>query len=117
MTSPCEPIGSLIGWGNNSFGQLNLPSGLRRVVAIEAGASHTLALTLVPQPQLRIDRNDPNSVVSWPLSLSAFALQSSGSLTPGVWTNLFALPSAAGNSNYFVFPLSSGPRFFRLRRM
>jgi hypothetical protein len=109
--------GSVVGWGVNNFGQLNMPPGLMRVVAIEAGGSHTLVLTVVPRPQLRMDRNDPNVTVSWPLSLSAFALQSSGSLAPGGWTNLFALPSTAGNSNYFTFPLSSGQRFFRLRRM
>jgi alpha-tubulin suppressor-like RCC1 family protein len=109
--------GSVVGWGADSFGQLNMPPGLTRVVAIEAGGSHTLALPVVPRPQLRIDRNAPNVTVSWPLSLSAFALQSSGTLASSGWTNLFAFPSVSGNSNYFTFPLSSGQRYFRLRRM
>ncbi len=37
-------------WGDNSYGQTNVPSGLSNVVAIAAGYSHSLAL--VPSPVL-----------------------------------------------------------------
>jgi alpha-tubulin suppressor-like RCC1 family protein len=36
--------GSLVGWGNNSSGQLNIPATLSNVIAIAAGASHSVAL-------------------------------------------------------------------------
>src|SRR5262245_10893424 len=45
--------GSVIAWGDNSFGQTNLPPGLTNIVALAAGANHSLAL-----------RND-GAVLSW----------------------------------------------------
>jgi hypothetical protein len=36
--------GTVIGWGQNSGGQLNIPGGLADVVAVAAGYSHSLAL-------------------------------------------------------------------------
>ncbi len=36
--------GSVVAWGNNSFGQTNVPAGLDSVVAIAAGDYHSLAL-------------------------------------------------------------------------
>ncbi len=36
--------GIVSAWGNNSFGQTNIPAGLSNVVAIAAGGYHTLAL-------------------------------------------------------------------------
>src|SRR5205823_2671490 len=44
-TSPCGAAGMVFAWGNNSFGQTNVVSGLSNVVAIGAGYSHSLALT------------------------------------------------------------------------
>ena len=108
--------GSVLAWGDNSSGQLTLPPDLMRVAAIGAGASHTLALTVLPQPELGIERNNSDVVVSWPLSMSAFSLQSSDRVTAGVWTNFFVLPAVSGDSNYLTFPRSADQQFFRLRR-
>jgi alpha-tubulin suppressor-like RCC1 family protein len=36
--------GTVIGWGDNSYGQTNIPVGLTSVAAIAAGAAHGLAL-------------------------------------------------------------------------
>jgi hypothetical protein len=36
--------GTVIGWGDNSAGQTNVPAGLSNVVAIAAGSFHNLAL-------------------------------------------------------------------------
>lgn len=44
MTWAAETPGVLVGWGNNSLGQISIPSGLGKVVAISAGASHSLAV-------------------------------------------------------------------------
>ena len=51
---PLEP-GSVLAWGRNSNGSTDVPGGLKGVVALTAGSSHTLAL-----------RND-GTVVSWGL--------------------------------------------------
>ena len=37
--------GRVIAWGNNTYGQANVPSDLTNVVAIAAGTNHSLALT------------------------------------------------------------------------
>jgi hypothetical protein len=37
--------GRVVGWGSNTDGQTNIPSGLSNVVAIAAGENHSLALT------------------------------------------------------------------------
>ena len=36
--------GTVVGWGDNSYGQTNIPAGLTNVVAIAAGDYHSLAL-------------------------------------------------------------------------
>ena len=36
--------GTVVGWGNNYWGQTTIPGGLSNVVAIAAGGSHSLAL-------------------------------------------------------------------------
>jgi hypothetical protein len=109
--------GSMVGWGDNTSGQLTLPQGLARAVAIGAGQAHTLALTVLPQPILGISRSNASIVLSWPLSMSAFAVQSSDRLTSGVWTNLFQLPVVSGGTNSVTSPVSTDQRFFRLHRM
>jgi alpha-tubulin suppressor-like RCC1 family protein len=36
--------GNVLAWGNNTYGQTNIPSGLTNIVAIDAGGYHNLAL-------------------------------------------------------------------------
>ncbi len=40
--------GTVVAWGDNRFGQTNVPPGLSNVVAIAAGYYHSLAIT--PRP-------------------------------------------------------------------
>ena len=40
-----NPAGTVVAWGNNTYGQTNVPPGLSWVTAIAAGESHTVALT------------------------------------------------------------------------
>src|SRR5262249_41224462 len=37
--------GTVVAWGDNTFGQTNVPPGLRSLAAIAAGRTHSLALT------------------------------------------------------------------------
>jgi hypothetical protein len=50
ISSPAwaTPAGKLVGWGNNDFGQTNVPAG-DDFVAIAAGRDHGLAIQ-VPEP-------------------------------------------------------------------
>src|SRR5207247_3998213 len=44
LTSVHAESGSVAAWGDNSLDQTNLPARLTNIVAIAAGANHTLAL-------------------------------------------------------------------------
>lgn len=44
--------GQVFAWGDNSYGQTNVPSGLSNVVAIAAGAYHSVALGNLPPQAL-----------------------------------------------------------------
>src|SRR5437899_1318295 len=47
LAAPVENLPAataVIAWGNNQYGQTNLPSGLTNIVALAGGDSHTLAL-------------------------------------------------------------------------
>src|SRR5208282_1541749 len=37
--------GTVVGWGDNSYGQINIPPGLSNVVAVAAGSDRSLFLT------------------------------------------------------------------------
>ena len=42
--SQAQASGTVVGWGNNDFGQLDIPASLSGVMAISAGTLHSLAL-------------------------------------------------------------------------
>ena len=41
---PVRADGSVVGWGDNSFGQIGIPPGVTSIVAIAAGQHHSVAL-------------------------------------------------------------------------
>ena len=43
-SAPAPSTGLVVAWGDNTYGQCNVPSGLSNVVAVSAGARHSLAL-------------------------------------------------------------------------
>ena len=111
--------GTVLGWGGNSFGQTDVPSGLSNVVSIAAGSSHTLALLrqpTVPTPRLVLSR-----------ALSGLELQAQGapgisclmlhaSRLPGPW--LPTEPVTFTNSVQWIRPpyASQPAQFYRLLR-
>ena len=67
-------------------------------------------------PQLQVERQATDVVVSWPVSGSNCLLQTSIHLSPATWTNWPAAPSVAGNRLQNVVNDDQNTRFFRLKR-
>src|SRR5260221_3659681 len=49
--------GTVAGWGNNVYGQVNIPADLSGVTAIAAGVYHSLALKLPNRPPVARCKN------------------------------------------------------------
>jgi hypothetical protein len=74
--------GSVAVWGDNSFGQTNLPPGLSNVIAIAAGGNHSLAL------------KTNGTVVAWGENTDANGAFAGQSVVPAGLSNVVAI--AAG---------------------
>jgi hypothetical protein len=61
VDAQAQPAGTVIGWGNNSSLQLQIPPALNSVIGVAAGSAHSLAL-----------KND-GTVVGWGLDVSGQA--------------------------------------------
>jgi alpha-tubulin suppressor-like RCC1 family protein len=70
--------GTIVAWGDNSFGQSTVPSGLNGVIAIAAGSTHSLAL-----------KND-GSVVAWGLLPNAEGILVNATVPVGL-SNVIAI--------------------------
>ena len=88
--------GAVIGWGNNYYGQISIPSFATKVVAIAAGDDHSLAVLA------------DGSVVGWGANYSA---QSS----PPALTNALTIRAGRAHSLALLRPaVSPGPPRFEL---
>jgi hypothetical protein len=108
--------GTLRAWGNNVYGQCNIPAGLSNIVAVETGNGFTLALV---EDGTVFSWGDPAVVNLMPTNLTAVAIAAGSQhcmalrpdgmvtawghgyssdgpqvTTPGTWTNIVAI--AAG---------------------
>ncbi len=72
--------GTVVVWGDNTQGQLNVPAGLSNVVAVAAGSAHSLALT------------SGGTVVAWGQSINGQTNVPSG------LTGVVAITAGAGQS-------------------
>jgi hypothetical protein len=95
---------ALAAWGNNFFGQTNLPPGLIQVLAIAAGGYHSLAVSTPAISPLIFNLVPPNLQ----MTATGFQLQVDGAagVTPVViyastnmtdWTPIFTNPPVAGS--------------------
>jgi hypothetical protein len=92
--------GTVISWGNNSYGQLSIPD-LGATASVAAGYYHTLAIV----PAWLNYSSTPSGLVLW--WDGPFVLQSSG-LANGTYMDL---PVSSPHTNSW----SASPAFFRLR--
>jgi hypothetical protein len=109
----------VVAWGKNDSGQSTVPGGLNRVVAIAAGASHSLALiAAVPQPfTLGAPQWMPDGSFRWTLLGEAgrnYTVQSSTNFT--IWSDLQTV--ALGGSSVQITDTNASAfprRFYRVR--
>jgi hypothetical protein len=71
-------------------------------------------------PLLKIRREGPNVVISWPNPSTGFVLQQTTELSASsgamVWTDTALVPTEDGLEKIVTMPVSPGHRFFRLKR-
>jgi alpha-tubulin suppressor-like RCC1 family protein len=96
--------GTVVGWGDNTYGQITPPSGLSNVVAIAAGGYHSLALksdgTVVAWGYNNLHQKDVPLNLSNVVAIAAgeyfsLALKADGTLVP--WGGSLPIPSDATN--------------------
>jgi sugar lactone lactonase YvrE len=68
------------------------------------------------RPRLRIELSGKNLVLSWSTSAAGFVLESSELLSPVIWTPVSPAPTVVGESYAATLPVSSGSKFYRLRK-
>jgi hypothetical protein len=114
--------GTVVAWGDNIYGQTNVPARLTNVIAIAACASQNLALVGDGPPILGAVMSEPVAStngfsVSVPTqSGRVYRLEYKTSLADAEWT---ALPLVAGNGKDLVLIDPSAidsQRFYRVRR-
>jgi hypothetical protein len=108
--------GTVVAWGQNNYGQTNVPAGLSAATAIAAGAYHTVALVgTAPQPRLTIIRSGANVILTWPTDAAGFTLQSTTNLVPpAVWSTNSPAPVVVNGQNAVTNPVSGTKKFYRL---
>jgi hypothetical protein len=80
--------GTVVGWGDNTFGQTNAPSGLANVVAIAARAGRSMAIT-VDLRIASIERLGSDAVLRFRgFAGWQYAVEFSPDLIPGSWVDL-----------------------------
>jgi alpha-tubulin suppressor-like RCC1 family protein len=99
-----QSVGTVVGWGDNSTGQTNLPPGLTNVVAIAAGFHHSLALkpdgTVVGWGENDFGQTNPPAGLSNVAAIAAgwgtsLALKRDGTLEEWGWDGGYGLKATA----------------------
>jgi hypothetical protein len=102
---PDQPANTAV-YGNLTF-SIDVATYRSQILAILAGSA---------VPALSIGQSGATIVVCWPDTGVAYTLESTGTLSPAVWTPVSAVPIASGGSLCVSLPAAGGPRFFRLSR-
>jgi hypothetical protein len=68
-------------------------------------------------PKLTASTSGQNIVVSWPASVTGFALESASQLGSGAtWTGVTQTPTTDNGVTSVTIPIGAGPQFFRLKQ-
>jgi alpha-tubulin suppressor-like RCC1 family protein len=114
--------GIVFGWGNNDFGQTNVPAGLSNVIAVAAGAAHSIALkddgSVIAWGRNDLHQTNVPSTVTDAIAISAggqqsLALQKDGTVVEWGQTNavvpsgLASVTAIASGTNFHLALLSN----------
>jgi hypothetical protein len=108
----------------------NIPAGLAPVEAshpdyipqikptdLVTGNTNTVAFSLVVQPRLRVENHHGQAVISWPVSLSGYSLQTTPSLSPAAsWVSEGTTPTVILERNTVTNSLADRQQFYRLSK-
>jgi photosystem II stability/assembly factor-like uncharacterized protein len=85
-----------------------------RLVAVSSDGNIIVSglIGTIPPPALSIATSGGNSILSWPVSPSNYALQQNSSLVTSNWTNV---PIAPTLMNQVAAPIAGGSLFYRLK--
>ena len=107
--------GTVVAWGDDSYGQANVPTGLRNVIALAPGctANDVLALQYVV-PALNILDSGNAVMISWP-AVPGWNLQQNSDLSTTNWMTPSGAVTYDGTNDFInVDPQSGTQIFFRL---
>jgi len=93
-----------------------VPANLTGVMAIAAGASHSLAFVAISlPPALSISLTRTNVLVAWPNAAVGYRLERTASLSLTVpWNSVTNLANLFSNRYTLPLPIANGAQFFRL---
>jgi alpha-tubulin suppressor-like RCC1 family protein len=109
--------GSVLAWGDNSFGQTKVhPAAQTGVTGIAAGFGFTVALIGAPSA-LHARTAGADLVLSWPTNAAGYKLQWTPGLQPPVeWTDSTDVPGIDGTQFTVTKPISDNAWFFRMHK-
>ncbi|MBL9173814.1 MAG: hypothetical protein JNL10_09790 [Verrucomicrobiales bacterium] len=81
----------------------------------DLGATHSFTLIVVPRPQLRVQFIDDSIRLSWPVSVSGFALEYSTQLGSSEWNTEPAAVVDDATEHTVIVPASTVRSFYRLK--
>ena len=112
-------------WGNNAYGQTNVPAGLTNVLSVAAGEYHSMALKLngslsaniLPAARWVADSlsgTNGSPVNNWPDAISGFgAKQTVASSQPALYSNVLnghsTVRFSSGSSQYLIVAATNSP--------
>jgi alpha-tubulin suppressor-like RCC1 family protein len=117
--------GTVVAWGaggpgqsgGSHVGQSIVPDGLRDVIAIAAGRSHSVALVVDRTPRLEAHRAASHLRLAWPEFGSDYHLEVTEDLSdPHSWVVEPTVPILVDSQHVVTLEPPSGNRFFRLKR-
>ncbi len=98
--------------GKGTVFSLSLAGG----TSASAGPSIAKQPLTLALPKLSISVSGDDVIVTWPGGAAGYALQSTTSLLEPEWASILTEPTSVNGMNTVTNPLSSGKRFYRLRR-
>ena len=110
--------GTVVGWGNNYYGQTSVPAAVSNAVAIAAGENQSLAIR-IDLKVASIALSDQGPVIRFhTFAGQNYSVEYSPDLSPGSWTPL-PTGNVSGNGQDAAVtdsdPAPPGARFYRVR--